>query len=848
MILRFILFFLLSDPTGQTVSELRVNYRIKISKLHWLASLWLMAFLLVGQLLDARMIVPERGAGGHTINRTGGITATPQRDGAGRITGYSWSDGSANAVTQTWTRGAGGRIEKAESNVPGAPAFDYLIDPLQPEASFDPYGRRLKAQTAGGEWTYTYGSGGQLSSAVHPTLGSFSYAFDGIGRRTDQGTANTTDLLNRTTAWSHDQNKTLTIQAHPDARVWFNGTEVTDFSGSHQVALTAPGTEGGWVPWETLAILEGAGDGAGDPPASPLASPDAKAEQSGAVWVPPAAETFTYDAAGNRQSSAQWDYGWNAKNQLARIRTKDHTTAPQAYDISFSYDAEGRRVKKHVVEYADGSPISEKTVTYVWDEWELLYERHQLPSGLTLLERSYLWGPDIADGRAGGAGGLLLIQETRGATTTEIIPLYDGTGHVVALTDIEKNLLAEYAYGPFGEKIIVSGRHAQQNPWRWGTKYLDHETGLYYFGHRYYDPITGQWLSREPLGESESINLYLFAGNDPINHVDVLGLSAQEIDEISQQLGAFALDDPAAYFELRRKLQDNDFRITQIRERMGLTNVGILLGSDGAIVLGQDNTYLIDFAPRNYASTPNAWNEAGFFGRMGLLFTDEIPALYRSSVRNSALGLEPAPWLTGPVLDSSYTALSFTTGGMGSFWIPTLRGDYETAQNDLKFGAFELAAAPLISFAARPVVRAGGRNVFRTVDNFANRGGRSFHSTSNAAVNPILKGGFRTDIPNPQAAFHNNRFGRGVYLSDSPAAALAERPGGVVLNVEAGLGRNLNILNQGPITDAVMGKAIGRGARKHGFDSITTQSVQPNGGVNTIIFNPSNARATGVYP
>jgi len=208
----------------------------------------------------------------------------------------------------------------------------------------------------------------------------------------------------------------------------------------------------------------------------------------------------------------------------ARIRTIDHTTAPQAYDISFSYDAEGRRVKKHVVEYADGSPVAEKTITYVWDGWELLYERHQLPSGLTTLERKYLWGPDIADGRAGGAGGLLLMREKRGDTTTEIIPLYDGTGHVVALTDIEKNLLAEYAYGPFGEKIHAAGPRAQSNPWRYATKYLDQETGLYYFGHRYYDPITGQWLSRELLGESESINLYVYAGNDPINHVDVQGL------------------------------------------------------------------------------------------------------------------------------------------------------------------------------------------------------------------------------------------------------------------------------------------------------------------------------------
>ena len=481
---------------------------------------------------------------------SGPITATPQRDGAGNITGYLWSDGGTHSVTQTWTRGPGGRIESAGSDVPGAPAFDYLLDPEHPEQSFDSYGRRLKCATAGGTWTYTYGTwfydenttswvfqsgvGGQLASATHPTLGSFTYQFDGIGRRIDHGTENTTDLLNRSVAWTHDQNKTLTIKADPSARVWFNGVEVANFSGSHQEAVTPPGPDGGWVPWNTLAVLEGAGDGAGDPAPNPLASPDAEAELSGAVWVPPLAETLTYDLAGNRQSSAPWDYGWNAKNQLARIRTKDHdaATTSQAYDITFTYDAEGRRVKKHVVEYQSGTVVAEKNVTYLWDGWDLLYERHQLPSGLTLLERSYLWGPDIADGKAGGAGGLLLIREKKGDTTTDIIPLYDGTGHVVALTDIEKNLLAEYAYGPFGEKIAASGPRAQSNPWRWGTKYRDPETGLYYFGHRYFDPVTGQWLSREPLGESESINLYLFAGNDPINNVDVLGLMQVGLLEI----------------------------------------------------------------------------------------------------------------------------------------------------------------------------------------------------------------------------------------------------------------------------------------------------------------------------
>ena len=123
-----------------------------------------------------------------------------------------------------------------------------------------------------------------------------------------------------------------------------------------------------------------------------------------------------------------------------------------------------------------------------------------------------------------------------------------------------------------------------------------------------------------------------------------------------------------------------------------------------------------------------------------------------------------------------------------------------------------------------------------------------FHSTAKSAVEPISKSGFRTDLPTVSAAGRNSRFGRGVYLADSPAAALAERPGGVVLKAEADLGNNLNIVDRGPIGDSQMAQSIGRASRKHGFDSITTQSVQPGGGTNTVVFDPSRVKAAGVEP
>ena len=313
-----------------------------------------------------------------------------------------------------------------------------------------------------------------------------------------------------------------------------NGSEVENFNGSSSYAVPSPGQNGGWVEWDALAILEGQGEGAGNPPPNALASPDAKAEQSGAVWVPPASETFDFDAAGNRQSSALWDYGWDGRNKLVRARTKNHDASAQGYDITFGYDSEGRRFKKNVITYRNGAIASQDNITFIWDGWDMIYERHQNPSGLTTLERKYVWGEDIGGGTggdsgAGGAGGLLLIRETRGTQTKDYYPLYDGSGNVIALADGNRTLVAEYAYGPFGELIHAKGPMAQINPIRYATKYYDSETGLYYFGQRYLDPVTGQWLNREPLGESESVNLYAYCHNDPINRVDVLGLKEYRV-------------------------------------------------------------------------------------------------------------------------------------------------------------------------------------------------------------------------------------------------------------------------------------------------------------------------------
>ena len=85
---------------------------------------------------------------------------------------------------------------------------------------------------------------------------------------------------------------------------------------------------------------------------------------------------------------------------------------------------------------------------------------------------------------------------------------------------------------PFGTIISQSGDAADDNPFRFSTKY--HEAAdvgasgdtprLVYYGYRFYDPEFGRWVSRDPIGERGGLNRYAFVGNSPLNTVDPLGL------------------------------------------------------------------------------------------------------------------------------------------------------------------------------------------------------------------------------------------------------------------------------------------------------------------------------------
>ena len=102
-------------------------------------------------------------------------------------------------------------------------------------------------------------------------------------------------------------------------------------------------------------------------------------------------------------------------------------------------------------------------------------------------------------------------------------PTYDNNGNVVAA----------YEYDTFGRLLSQSGPMADIFRIRFSSKYYDSETGLYYYGYRFYSPSLMRWLNRDPIEEEGGLNLYGFCGNNAVCRYDGDGRAHFEVRRLS---------------------------------------------------------------------------------------------------------------------------------------------------------------------------------------------------------------------------------------------------------------------------------------------------------------------------
>ena len=146
-----------------------------------------------------------------------------------------------------------------------------------------------------------------------------------------------------------------------------------------------------------------------------------------------------------------------------------------------------------------------------------------------------------------GAQGLLSRHVT--ASNTSTFYTFDERGNVAQRTDGTGAVLSTDLYDAYG-KLLAGG--AAGDPWGFEAQagyYTDAETGLILCTHRYYDPQTGRFLTRDPIGYAGGIDLYGYVGDDPVNFIDPFGYDAWALG-LRLALGAEALgggpEDPAA--------------------------------------------------------------------------------------------------------------------------------------------------------------------------------------------------------------------------------------------------------------------------------------------------------------
>ncbi len=224
----------------------------------------------------------------------------------------------------------------------------------------------------------------------------------------------------------------------------------------------------------------------------------------------------TYDANGNLlYNGSDATYTWNINNRLISVAKTTGDTG------SYKYDPLGRRVAR------TASIASVTTTTfYLHNGWNV-----ELEHDGTRYTRRRSWGLDLSGSLqgAGGVGGLIMTEvlDASGTATANYYPSYDGNGNITALIDNSGAVVATWRYDAYGNTLATTGTPSLET-YRFSTKPYDELTGLYYYGYRYYDPVTGRWPSRDPIGERGGVNLYGMVGNRITNVFDILGLLPPE--------------------------------------------------------------------------------------------------------------------------------------------------------------------------------------------------------------------------------------------------------------------------------------------------------------------------------
>lgn len=245
----------------------------------------------------------------------------------------------------------------------------------------------------------------------------------------------------------------------------------------------------------------------------------------------PFSAKYHYDEHGSMVSMPQFgEMSWDFKNQLHSVNLGGGGTAYYVYDTS------GKRVRK-VIERSDF--LKEERIYF--SNFEIF--RRTTTNGV-ILERETLHIMDD-NKRIALVETKTIDQDTPFSIQPSLIR-YQFDNHLgsAVLELNQQGVLISYEeYSPFGStsyQAVRSQVETSSKRYRYNGKERDEETGLYYYGTRYYASWLGRWTAIDPGGFTDGSNVYAYVRNNPIKFIDAKGKEAGVLQNIGLRLGTAA--------------------------------------------------------------------------------------------------------------------------------------------------------------------------------------------------------------------------------------------------------------------------------------------------------------------